>query len=68
MDLGKLLNRCIVESLGNPKGDPDFHHHYAAAGCFAALEHLGLPIDDEADLRATLEHDNLYNTNFLDFD
>jgi hypothetical protein len=61
-ELRRTLARVITEALGGPGGDPDFHHHMAAAGAFKALKLLGLPLrsehvpDYEESVRRTLRN------------
>jgi hypothetical protein len=61
-EVGEVLTRVITEALGGPRGDPDFHHHMAAAGAFRALKMLGLPFVNtyaenyEESLRRTLRN------------
>jgi hypothetical protein len=68
--MGEVLNRIIIDSLGGPGGEPDQHHHLAAAGAYRALKLLGLAVRDEATLVKTLSdatgpEGNLYSTDFL---
>jgi hypothetical protein len=61
-EVEKTLSKVITDALGGPGGDPDFHHHIAAAGAFKALKLLGMSLrsqripDYEESVRRTLRN------------
>lgn len=61
----RYLNRIIVESLGGPEDDPDDSHLLAAALAYISLKEIGLPVDDERDVRAALSGANIYGVDFI---
>jgi hypothetical protein len=62
----KRLKTMVTTLLGGPRGDPDAHHHLAAAHTVLLMDQLGIQYDDAEDLKRDLSGNNIYEADFLD--
>jgi hypothetical protein len=64
-DLTYSLDIIMRECLYGGAGDPGWDSLVGAAACFNTLKFLNVKIKNEKDIRTTLEHENVYEKDFI---